>query len=182
MCNSIYPHTKENIPLSALVLGLAFLAAYRASKAIEGTSTLCVWQWGMLGEPCQKQSGCEVLLLSPHSHLGISEERMKGLKLLGGFFWCEFISVLPQMCGTFLIGMSGKGRSHGRCTAVPVQPWFAERKGAESCSLRNCFIFWLMCESFIITALIRLITGTFLNKMCLRLLLESNTYLLTAPG
>lgn len=58
-----------------------------------------------------------------------------------------------------------QGRSHGLCTAVPVQPLFAEWKGAESYSVRNCFIFWLMSESFIITALIRLITATLINKM-----------------
>lgn len=113
--------------------------------------------------------------------LGISEERMKSLRLLGGSFCREFISVLPQMCDTFSISMSEKGRSHGRCTAMPVQPLFAERKGAESYPVRNCFIFWLMSESFSVTALIRLITATLVNKMCLRLLSESNTHPLTAP-
>lgn len=104
----------------------------------------------------------EVILLLPHSYLGISAERMKGLKLLGGSFWCEFVSVLPQMCDTFLIGMSRKGRSHEMCQYSPL---FAERKGAERYSVRNCFIFWLMSESFIITALIRLITDILINKM-----------------
>lgn len=139
-------------------------------------------QRGMLGKLCQTQSRYEAIVLSLHSYLGISEEKMKCLKLLGGCFCCEFISMLPQMCDTFLIGMPGKGRSHGRCTAMPVQPLFAERKGAENYSVRNCFIFWLMSESFIITALIRLITATLVNKMCLRLLSESSTHPLTAPG
>lgn len=160
------------------------MAAYRASQEEQPPRAHPhseSGQWGMLGEPCQEQSRCEAILLSPHSHLGISEERMKGLKLLGGSFWCEFTSMLPQTCGTFLTGMSGKGKSRGRCTAIPAQPLFAERKGAESYSVRNCFIFWLMNESFIITALIGLITATLLNKMCLRLLPESNTHPLTAP-
>lgn len=121
-----------------------------------------------------------MILLSPHSYLGISEERMKSLKLLDGSLWREFISMLPQMCDTFWIGMSGRGRSRGMCTAMPVQPLFAERKGAESYSARNCFIFWLMSESFIVTALIRLIRATLVNKMCLRLLSESNTHHVTA--
>lgn len=80
--------------------------------------------WGAMPET--EQGGGDPPLTS--QFLGISEERMKGLQLLGGSFWCEFISVLPQMCGTFLIGMSGRGRSHGRCTAMPVQPWLAERE------------------------------------------------------
>lgn len=63
---------------------------------------------------------------------------------------------------------------------MPVEPLFAERKGAESYPVRNCFIFWLMSESFSVTALIRLITATLVNKMCLRLS-ESNTHPLTAP-
>lgn len=66
------------------------------------------------------------------------------------------------MCDTFLIGMSRKGRS---CEMCQYSPLFAERKGAERYSVRNCFIFWLMSESFIITALIRLITDILINKM-----------------
>lgn len=73
MYNSTCPHTEENIPLSGLVLGLAFAAAHRASKEEQPCRAHPhpeTGQWDMLGEPCQKQSRYEVILLSPHSYLG----------------------------------------------------------------------------------------------------------------
>lgn len=167
---SVLTLKKTSIPLSALVLGLAFMAACGTSKEEQPSRAHPhseIGQWGMLGESCQKQSRYEMILLSPHSYLGPGNLWRKN-EVFEAPWWV-------------LVGVSLSQCFPKNVTVMPVQPLFTERKGAEGHSRRDCFIFWLMSESFIITALIRVITATLVNKMCLRLLSESNTHLLTTP-
>lgn len=65
---------------------------------------------------------------------------MKGLKLLGGSFCHEFISVLPQICYTFPICKERQlsWEVHGDAsTAAGAHPFLAEREGPECYSVRT---------------------------------------------
>lgn len=102
--------------------------------------------WGVLGDPCQKQSRFEVILLSrslrsPHSDLRLGDlwRKHEGSKApWRGFLPWVSLSESPNP----LHLSDRKGRSHGRRTAMPVQPLLAEREGPECYSLRTGVIFW----------------------------------------